>query len=281
MSTLTITGLFIYPVKSMQGIALRQTQLTHKGLVNDRQWMVVKSNGKFVTQRDIPQLTLIHTSLDENGVVLSMDGHRSISVPFDPFKGEPLITKVWGDRCETLDQGEYISSWLTRALDSKDPLRLVRMNPEFTRPPNHTALMGEENTTVFADAAPFLVANEASLEKLNSVLESTSLQPVPMNRFRPNIVVRGLAAFAEHKIAELSTENYKLKLCYPCTRCIVTTINQHTAEKDPHKQPFKTLQRINPMPGEEKAPAFAENAILTYGDGQKIALGDHFETVFK
>ena len=281
MSALKITGLFIYPVKSMKGIALNQAQLTARGLLNDRHWMVVRSNGRFVTQRDIPRLSLIHTSLDECGVVLSMKGHDSIVIPFDLHDGTMIDTKVWKDSCETLDQGEAISHWLTQALGSEEPLRLVRMNPGFVRPLAKAAILGEKTTTEFADAAPFLVANEASLYKLNSVLESTSLDSVPMNRFRPNIVVQGLEPFAEHKLTALSTEGYRLELCYPCKRCIVTTIDQDTAEKNPDRQPFRTLQTINPMPGDEKAPAFAENAILTRGEGQDIAIGDLLEATLK
>jgi len=279
MSQLKITGLNIYPVKSMKGIALDQARLTATGLRHDRLWMVVRANGRFVTQRDIPQLALVHTSLNEDGVTLSMGGHGSIAVPFYLFDGGSIETEVWGDVCETVDQGEDISRWLTRALGSEDPLRLVRMNPGFTRPQNHAEILGEETTTDFADAAPFLVANEASLDSLNSVLESNALQSVPMNRFRPNIVVQGLEPFAEHELAGLAAERYQLKLRAPCERCVVTTIDQDTAEKDPQRQPFKTLATINPMPGKDKAPAFAQYATLAGGAGQWIELGDRIEAV--
>ena len=134
--------------------------------------------------------------------------------------------------------------------------------------------MTRETTTDFADGAPMLLANEASLDRLNSVLESNSEQSVPMNRFRPNIVVKGLEPFAEHRLGTLSAPDYQLKLCFPCQRCIVTTINQDTAEKDPGGQPFKTLQKINPMPDGNKAPAFGENVILTHGHNESIAVGD-------
>lgn len=281
MSTLKITGLYIYPVKSMKGIALDRAQLTAKGLLNDRLWMVVSSNGRFVTQRDNPRMALIKTSLNDNGVVLSMQGQGSVTVPFDIRDAKPVETKVWKDTCETVDQGEEISDWLTQALAAKVPLHLHRMKPGFTRPLSKAALLGEDTTTNFADGTPFLIANEASLETLNSVLESSAVAAVPMNRFRPNIVVKGLEPFAEHQLASLSTENYQLKLCYPCERCIITTINQDTAEKESAGQPFKTLQVINTMPGKPNAPAFAENAVLTHGNLEKIAVGDHLQAAFK
>ena len=278
---LKITGLYIYPVKSMKGIAIEEAQLTPTGLRHDRHWMVVRPNGRFVTQRDIPKMSLVHTRLDENGMVLSMSGHGSISVPFELFDGKPVATRVWDDACESIDQGDDVSAWLTQALPGREPLRLVRMNPECTRPLKKVAFLGEKTTTEFADAAPYLVANEASLEALNSVLKSSSLNSVPMNRFRPNIVVQGLESFTEHQVAELSAENYQLKLCFPCKRCIVITINQDTAEKNTHKQPFKTLQTLNPIPDDKKAPAFGENATLTLGNQQLISVGDHLEATFK
>jgi uncharacterized protein YcbX len=253
--------------------------LDARGPLHDRQFMVVDVDGRFVTQRDVPQLALVHTGLNEDGVALSMPGHGSVTVPFELADGGRIETKVWGDVCQAVDQGERISRWLTRALASETPLRLVRMNPEFTRPQNHAEIFGDETTTVFADAAPFLVANEASLDRLNSELESNSLRRLPMNRFRPNIVVQGLEPFTEHEMSGLDAERYQLKLCAPCERCVVTTIDQETAEKDPNRQPFKTVARINPMPGNEKAPAFAQYATLTRGAGQRIELGDRIEAI--
>ena len=276
MQNAEITGLTIYPVKSMRGIALKRTVLTRQGLENDRRFMLVRANGRFLTQRNLPRLALVQTSLEAAGVVLSMDGHGSVTVPFINAGGEPVQTKVWGDECETVDQGEAISGWLTQALQSSITLRLVRMKAGFIRPQSQAENLGAETNTHFADAAPFLIVNEASLESLNRELEARGHSPVPMNRFRPNIVVRGLAPFAEHSVKELESKNFSLKLCHPCERCVVTTIDQATAEKDPGWQPFKTLREINPVPGKRPAPAFGQNAILLSGEGQTMALGDRF-----
>lgn len=279
MSHIQITGLFIYPVKSMKGIALQQAQLTPHGLRHDRLWMVVRSNGRFVTQREIPRLALVRTSLNEEGVELSMKEHGSITVPFAFDDGENIDTRVWGDDCRTVDQGEAVSQWLGDALGSEEPLRLVRMKPGFVRPQSHPEIFGEDTAVEFADAAPFLVASEASLEHLNSVLESRSMSPVPMNRFRPNIVVRGLDPFAEHEVAVLKGDSCRIRMRVPCERCVVTTIDQDTGEKDPQRQPFKTLQEINPVPGKEHAPAFAQYATLDGYDQEHIRLGEHLEAV--
>ena len=281
MTTVTVTGIHVYPVKSMRGISLHETILTPKGLARDRQWMVAELDGRFVTQRDNPKLALLVTRLDDTGVTLSMPDHGSITVPYQMHDGEPVATRVWKDACETVDQGPEIAAWLTRALASDKPLRLLAMSPGFTRPLHKAPLLGKGTTTGFADAAPFLVANEASLDELNARLESASIPAVPMNRFRPNIVISGVEAFAEHRLQCLVAPDYQLDMRYPCERCVVTTIDQETAVRHPQAQPFKTLAEINPMPGSKRAPAFAENAVLAHGNLQRVAVGDQLRAVFR
>jgi len=265
MNTVRITGLYVYPIKSMKGIALEQAVLTPRGLLHDRRWMVVRSNGRFVTQRDEPRLALVSTRLEDDGVVLSMDGHGAVAIPFELAGGEAVSTRVWNDDCETIDVGPEVSRWLTDALGSEDAMRIVRMAPGFTRPPNQARRFGADTTTLFADSAPFLVANEASLDEVNRALDAQGHAAVPMNRFRPNIVVRGLEPFAEHRISALVGEGWRLELADACERCLVTTVDQQTAQRDPEREPYMTLRRINPMPGPKPAPAFAQHAILTEG----------------
>jgi uncharacterized protein YcbX len=210
-----------------------------------------------------------------------MPGHGSISVPYERYAGERVTTRIWKDDCETVDQGREISAWLTQALESETPLRLLTMAPGFIRPLHKSPLLGEGTTTGFADAAPLLVANESSLAELNARLESNSLPAVPMNRFRPNIVIKGIEAFAEHRLDSLAAPAYQLDMRYPCQRCVVTTIDQETAARHPQGQPGKTLGEINPMPGSKRAPAFGENAVLAHGNLQKIAVGDQLRVVFR
>lgn len=274
-----ITGINIYPVKSLKGIALDRAQLKPEGLSNDRRWMIVRPNGRFVTQRDLPRLALVHTRLNGAGVTLSLDAHGEMTVPFASHGGDPVRTKVWGVPCEAQDEGEEVARWLTCALGGDVPFRLVRMAPGFVRPQGKPEFLGEQTHTIFADAAPYLVANEASLDALNRELGVRGITQVPMNRFRPNIVVRGLEPFAEHKVAGMTADSYSLKFCHPCERCAVTTINQDTAEKDPGWQPFKTLKEINPMPGQKPAPAFGQNAILDKGENAWISVGDQLQII--
>ena len=266
----------------MKAIPLEQALLTPLGFQHDRHWMVVNSNGRCVTQREMPEMALIHTHLDDKALVLSLPDQCSVSIPLDRLEGEPIKSRVWKDDCECVDQGEEVSRWLTKALKSRVSIRLVRMAAGFTRPQSMAAMLGKKTSTEFADAAPFLVANQASLNELNSQLECDFIPNVPMNRFRPNIVVEGPLTFAEHQLDELTTQDYRLKLCVPCKRCIVTTINQDTAELSVDKQPFKTLQTINPTPdGNKRAPAFGEYATLIQGSGQVMSLGDQLKATIK
>lgn len=273
-----ITGLTLYPVKAMKGISVENALLEPEGLAHDRRFMVVREDGRFVTQRDMPRLALIHTALLGEGIRLSLQGHGSVMLPFDRLDGQTIETAVWGEPCTTIDQGSEASRWLSETLQSKEPLSVVRMAAGFTRPQSKPELLGRETHTHFADAAPLLVANEASLEALNAELVRQKENPVPMNRFRPNITVRGLDAFTEHQTAALAGPGYRLRMCHPCQRCKVTTIDQDSAESHPHWQPYKTLAAMNPMPGSKRAPAFGQNAVIENGDGARVSLGDRLKT---
>ena len=277
MSSMEVTGLRIYPVKSMRGIELQRATLTAEGLLHDRRFMVVRTSGRFVTQRDMARMSLISVELENGGITLFMTGNGRVEVPFGEVDGRRFTTKVWNDTCETVDQGEAVSRWLTNALESSETLHLVTMAPGYTRPQGKADVLGAKTHTLFADAAPFLVANEASLQALNNELLARGHDAVPMDRFRPNIVLRGLDAFEEHRAGGMTGGGIGIRFHHPCQRCIVTTIDQATARKHPQKEPFFTLRDINPMPGGERQPAFGQNASLETGNGLTITVGNTFE----
>jgi len=273
-----VAALTLYPVKSMRGIGVTEAVLTPRGLLHDRRWMLLNAHDRFVTQRDLPRLALIGQALDAAGVRLSLPDRESLHVPFDDSaQGERIRTAVWGDACEVIDVGGDSSRWLSDALESSTALRLVRMAPDWRRPQRHPELMGETTRSLFADGAPYLVANEDSLQALNSELVARDIAPVPINRFRPNIVVRGLAPFNEHQVALLEHAQYAIRLCYPCERCVVTTIDQGSGVPDPTGEPFKTLRDFNPMSDRPRAPAFAQNSALARGAGAVIRVGDELQ----
>jgi hypothetical protein len=273
MQPLTLSGLFVYPVKSLKGIPLQAAELTGKGLLHDRRWMVVRPEGRFVTQREEPRLALVHTRLDDHGVTLWREGNGSVFLPFDRSGGAPVRTRVWGDDCEAEDEGEEAARWVTTAIGGETPLRLVRMAAGFQRPPNAAARFGAGTRIDFADAAPLLVTSEGSLEALNRALLTGGHVAVPMNRFRPNLVVRGLAPFAEHGLSRLMGNGWELSLVDHCERCLVPTVDQQTGVRDPAREPYLTLRRINPAPGPKPAPAFGVNAKVANGAGRRLAVG--------
>ena len=131
--------------------------------------------------------------------------------------------------------------------------------------------------SLLAAALTFLVANQASLERLNQALREQGHTAVSMDRFRPNVVIDGLAAFAEHGVETLAGDGFALQLRYPRERCVVTTIDQATAVRDPQGEPVRTLTTINPMPGNPRAAAFAELAVLARGGGRTIRVGDELQ----
>jgi len=268
-----LTGLYAYPVKSLKGISLEQAELTVLGLAHDRRWMVVRPDGRFVTQRDEPRLALIRTRLEPDGVVLWREGSGDLHLPFAPGGGAAVTTRVWQDDCEAVDEGAEASRWLTAAIDSATELHLVRMAPGFRRPQGQAQRYGADTTTVFADSAPFLVANEASLLALNAALQADGHAPVPMDRFRPNLVISGPEAFAENRARRLLGKGFSIELVDHCVRCLVTTIDQQTAERNPAREPYLTLRRINPAPVGRASPVFGQNARLGHGDGCTIRLG--------
>jgi hypothetical protein len=274
-----VRELFVYPLKSCRPIALSEAELTPQGLKFDRQWMVVSESGRAQTQRDIPLLSQIHTALHDDRLVLSRPGHGSteLSLPLDLQQSKQTdarTIKVWNDECSTVAVNDEASRWLTQAVASNTAFSIVRMAPGFTRAQSSPAELGADTQVQFADAAPFLIANESSLNRLNEVLQSKGETVVPMNRFRANIVIRGLDPFAEHQQHMLGNNFYRLNFRTPCERCVVPTIDQATSVRHPRKEPFATLRDLNPRGPEKRQPLFGQYATLQAGAGGKIAVGD-------
>lgn len=274
-----IEALWTYPVKSLAGISLPQALVTPLGLAYDRHWMLIDSKGNFVSQRTLPAMALIHTSLTATHLHLHT-GNDQFAIPLQAnATGARLSARVWQDTCEVSDEGDAVSRWLQQYLPSPQPLRLVRMAPGFRRPQSAGARFGEHTSTLFADAAPCLVANTASLAALNEELTRNTLTPVDMRRFRPNIVISGLPAFAEQTTASLQSDTGLLNLCDPSSRCVMTTVDPDTGHKDPAQEPFKTLARLNPMADRPKMPAFGMNTTLQAAADMVLRCGDWLTAV--
>lgn len=272
-----VTGLYVYPVKSMQGIPLEKSELTVRGLKYDRNWMVVDAQGSFVTQRQLPKLATIQIRLMDEQLHFTNSEKHSIAIPLYRKTGKEMNVEVWGDRCEAIDEGDQIAEWLnqTAANEKYGDLRLVKMKDSFQRKVDEEYLKGEDSHTAFADGFPFLITTEESLSELNDHLAQADADPVEMNRFRPNIVIKGLKAFGENRIQELisSDDRFKFGIRKPCKRCKITTIDQKTGEISEPKEPLRTLTKMSTI-SDQRGAFFGQNATLLFGEGNKIKKGD-------
>lgn len=257
----------IYPVKSLRGIALAESPVETRGLRYDRRWMLVDPNGQFMTQRDFPRMALIETSVNGSGLTVRFDG-RELAVPGDADKG-PVEVGIWEGPVAAAMFGDEINAWFSEVLEFD--CRLVTM-PETTRrllPADFAVRPGEDHVS-FADGYPLLLIGEGSLAELNSRLET----PVPMNRFRPNLVVSGSEAFAEDSWKTIRVGETIFHLVKPCARCVLTTVDQATGVKD-GKEPLKTLASFRTF---DNKVLFGEN-LIAENPGGVVKIGDDVEVL--
>ncbi|WP_282038233.1 MOSC domain-containing protein [Halomonas alimentaria] len=272
-----ITQLNIYPVKSLGGIALDTAELTAEGLAWDRRWMVVDDVGRFVTQRQLPAMARIRVHLEADALVLSHPEAAPLRVPLAVGALPRIPVYVWEDRCEALDEGAEARDWLGAVLGDwrGSGLRLVRFAPEQRRAVEpHYLAPGERAHTGFADGYPLLVVSEGSLDEVNRRLAAKGLDPVPMSRFRPSLVVDDAAPFAEDGWDTLTAADgaWRLGLRKPCQRCKITTVDQHSGEIAVPGEPLRTLVEMSTR----AAPGgyFGQNAIVLEGEGTRLSVGD-------
>ncbi|MEP7084850.1 MAG: MOSC N-terminal beta barrel domain-containing protein [Betaproteobacteria bacterium] len=272
--TPTIGGLFVYPVKSCRGFAAPAWQVGPRGLLRDREWMIVGDAGdplRFLTQRECPRLALIETALLATALTLSAPGMGAIDIEYERH-GNSRDVVVWRDQVCATDQGDAVAEWLS-AFTGRG-LRLVHFDPAVTRLCNREYAGDSGAHTGFADGYPLLVIGSASLDDLNARLRSSGATPLPMNRFRPNLVVNGLEAYDEDHLSTLDCGEVTFTLVKPCVRCQITTTDQATAEVG--SEPLRTLAgyRNNARLG---GVTFGINAIVTRGIGRTLAAGSSIE----
>jgi uncharacterized protein len=276
-----IRALFVYPVKSCAAIALDEAPLEAEGLKWDRHWMAVDENGCFVSQREYAAMARIVPEFVEGGVRLSMAEMTStLLLPFEP-RGDArrVEATVWKDTFEAIDEGDEAARWFSQAVGV--PLRLVRFAPDITRLVSQKWTQGVEMPTQFADGFPLLVTSEASLADLNTRLAQKGAPPVPMSRFRPNIVVDGEGAFDEDFIETMSIngDGVVLRFAKPCARCPITTIDQQTGLRDEAwpTEPLDTMAAFRADPRVNGGLTFGQNAIVVAGAGTRVAVGDEVQ----
>jgi uncharacterized protein len=267
----TIDQLFVYPVKGCRGIAVERATLADTGLdidgIGDREWVVVDEEGEFLSQRELPKMTLIETRLTPSALRLKAPGMLQLEVPF-ASEGDVVDVQVWNDRVAAVTQGDVADVWFSRYLGR--PCRLMRFDPEARRLSNVRYTGATEAPYKFADAFALLIASTASLADLNERLAGRGAAAVGIERFRPNVVVSGIAAFEEDYIDRLATGGITLRVVKPCVRCSVPNVDPATGA--PSHEPGDTLAlyRDDARAG---GLTFGVNAIVESGAGSELARG--------
>jgi uncharacterized protein YcbX len=231
---LTVSQLFIYPIKSLGGIAVPSAMVTDRGFQHDRRWMLVDNNNQFLTQRELPGMSLLQVSFTKEGLQVSHKKNKdqSIDIPFNKFNGNEINVQVWDDNCHAKEIDSKTDQWFSDNLDHS--CKLVYM-PDNSLRKVDTKYATNNEITSFSDGYPFLIIGQSTLDNLNDKLAD----PLPVNRFRPNIVFSGGKAFQEDGMEHFKINDinfYGIKLC---GRCMITTINQD--DSNTSHEPLKTL----------------------------------------
>ncbi len=269
---ITIAALHVYPVKSCAGVSLDETLVIETGFEFDRAWMLVDADGAFVSQRELPRMALVASTLRYTELVLRAPGMLPLHLQLDAVE-QPTRVRVWNDEVAAYDMGELAATWFSSFL--QQPLRLVRFDPAQQRLSDHawTGGLAAENT--FSDGFPILVLSSASLAALNERLAAKGVAPMTMARFRPNLVLDGLDAHGEDFLDELVFDTdegpVRLQLVKPCPRCPIPNVDPATGV--PGTEPGDTLAGYRADARLGGALSFGMNAIVLEGIERALRVG--------
>ena len=243
---ISVAALYFFPMKSCRGIPLNEAHVGRLGIAHDRQWMIVDERGMFVAQRGngvgvaVPSLCLIDTAIEHGALRLNAPGMPPLDLPLAGASGETRAVQVWNSHTLGIDQGDTAADWVSTFISRERPghYRVVRMPDDGRR----VAKIGE-STLAYADGYPFLMLSTASLADLNARLDT----PLPIDRFRPNIVLDGCAPYEEDTLDSLTIGGIHFEGMTLCLRCAITTTDQKTGERSP--EPLRTLATYRRAPG--------------------------------
>lgn len=261
MPGITLSAMFVYPIKACGGISIAEWEVDKFGLRNDRRWMVITAEGEFLTQREYPVLATVRPRLAPIHLRVSAPEMPELVLPLEPQGGRPVATKIWEDSVQVVAPDPKADAWFSRVV-GRD-CQLVYMPESYLRTVDPT-FAPDGGQTGFADGYPFLLAGEASLADLNQRMPA----PLPMNRFRPNLVVQGSEPWAEDDWASFTLGGIAMKGVKLCARCVVTTTEQGEGRRD-GAEPLKTLATFRKR---ERGVMFGQN-VVHYGTG-RLKLGD-------
>jgi uncharacterized protein YcbX len=258
-----LESLHLYPIKSCGGLAVEAWAVERLGLCYDRRWMVVAPDGRFLSQRERPRLALVRPRLEPPHLVVEAPGAPALALPLAPPASEPARVRVWRAMVEAWWAGAEADRWFSRVLGV--PCRLAYLPDSGGRPVDPAYAPGGGDTA-FTDGFPFLLVGRASLDELNRRLAV----PLPMNRFRPNLVVAGSEPFAEDRWRRIRIGAIAFDVVKPCARCVITTTDQDTGARG--REPLRTLATFRQVGGQVH---FGQN-LLHRGEG-RLAVGDGVE----
>lgn len=245
-----VNSIHIYPIKSLGGVSLQSSSVHWRGLEFDRRWMLVDKDGKFITQRKYPKLTLFSIKVfDDHLLVSSKQGGDSFSIPFIP-NGAKLSVKVWDDSVNAVEVAKEVSDWFSLQLE--EHVKLVYM-PDDSKRLIDTKYASNSELVNFADGYPLLLANSASLDDLNDRLE----KEIYIDRFRPNIVVGGTFPFEEDEWKNISIGDSAIEVVKKCARCVMVNIDPSTSKKSKD-----VLQVLSTYRNKNNKVYFGVNALI-------------------
>jgi uncharacterized protein YcbX len=269
-----IESIHVYPVKSCAGVAPRTAMLAESGLDLDRAWMVVDPAGRFVSQRELPRMALVQTTLKSEELILRAPGMLALHIALDRVEVR-TEAEVWSDRVAAYDMGPLCAQWFSDLLGR--PLRLVRFDPDVRRLADHRWTGALDAETLFQDGFPLLVTSTASLDEINRRLASAGHAPVTLARFRPNLVLAGLDAHGEDHLDEIVFQAddgpVRLKLVKPCARCPIPDVDPATGSTGHAVGDVLAGYRADARLG--GALTFAMNGVIVEGIGRTLAVGMH------
>lgn len=262
---MTVSGLNIYPIKSCKGISCSSARAERRGLRFDRRWLVTDEQGVFRSQRKVPRLALISVSVQTDHLLIHAPDMPDLKVPLEPSETERLQVTIWKDAVQAIPLGDALHSWFSEFLGV--PSKFVMMPDSVLRPVDSRYAVHNDEVS-FADAYPYLLLSEGSLAHLNTRLPA----PVPMNRFRPNIVVKGCEPYAEDRWRLIRIGKVVFHVVKSCSRCVLTTVNQDTGERG--EEPLATLTTYR-LQGNDVN--FGQNLIAA--DTGTVNVGDAVEVI--
>lgn len=232
--SISLASIHIYPIKSLGGFEVDHAKLTDRGLQHDRRWMITDENGIFISQREIPAMACLHIVQVTDGfqVIDTRNGDR-IEMPWQIDTSGSMRVQVWSQQMKAVHHAEA-DPWFSKAMDRQ--VQVVYMPDESKR---RTDGRYAKSLNSFSDGFPYLIASQASLDDLNDKLQAKGEAHVPMDRFRPNLVIAGGTAFQEDHWKKISIGAVTFELVKPCARCVIVTTDQQSGARS--KEPLCTL----------------------------------------